>query len=314
MQRARATGPIGSAGRFPLAAALALCLTIAMPGAPAAQTGAAPEDRLDALLATMLRVAGLYRDSALEFVARERIDWYQPRRGRPPRRRATLSLDYFYVARDDASGVRLADFRTKPDDESGQPLDPLRSGLPGYLSRPYSWIFVFLPEQRSLYDFTYEGAGEALGRDAEVVAFEPRGPAFRKDLDDAFGRIWIDVETRTPLRVEAVRSDAVLGITYGAISAAWRSESDPEVYYPFHHITVEYGTEKNGLRFPSRAALGIGYERRSELGAAGYRDIALALREEGLTRPVALVRHRFTDYRFFRVRTEEEIVEIINDG
>ena len=211
----------------------------------------------DPLLETLGRMAALYRDSALAFVARERIVWPTRRRNSMVQdARRSLELDYFYVAEETPNGTRLADYRTERDDEEGVPLNLWEQRLPAYLVRPYSWVFVFLPGQRELFELVVEGEGKAEGRDAQIISFRPRESLYRPGVDDAFGRIWVDRETRAPLRVEAVRLGA--GTPGRPRRGFVLSGGGRGVLVELHLIDVEFGVEKNGLRFPSRGELTVG--------------------------------------------------------
>ena len=79
-------------------------------------------------------------------------------------------------------------------------------GLPIYLLRAYSWVFIFHEDKQALYRYTLSGEDRALHRPAWRVEFEPI-PPIQADYNDWFGAAWIDRETYQLLHVEAQRPE-----------------------------------------------------------------------------------------------------------
>lgn len=270
---------------------------------------AATQSELPQLLGMMARVAGLYRDAALSFTCQERATETRYRSWGRVASRKTYRFDYFYVFNDPAAALLeglepgLQDYRTyvKDDDPAAEPVrvDPGELGLAAHLQRAYSWVFVFLPGLRERLAFELEGRDRALGRDAWVVTFVPQGDP-SPDLDWV-GRAWIDRETYQLLRVDAASS--------GDFTAA-RIAGTAEVGRPylFTHVRTEFDFEKNGLRFPSDATLAATQLPLEEPTTGGYLKLARRLLDDGIPRQRQfLVQQKYRDYRFFSVRTEEEV-------
>lgn len=305
-------------------------------GRSAAQPLSGPPQlpELASLLDVMGRVAGLYRDNALSFTCVERITDTRYRVQNRVAQRTTHLFDYFYVfdeapasdlspdeevvaatetgaADVDASAAagtavgRLQDYRT----ERGQTGDGalrrvlLRDfGLPAYLERAYSWVFVFQPGLRDYFEFTLEGREEIDGRPAFVVRFDPRAP-YEAGQNDWFGRAWIDADRFQLLRVDAVQSqEALAALRAGGAVAA------PVGGYLFTWARVEFEQDTNGMRFPSRAMLFGAGVSLSEPIDESYRTKAAEMLDDGIDHDrLFRVEHRYSDYRFFSVRTATEI-------
>ncbi len=318
------------------------------------QSAAAPD--LEVLLDVMGRVAGLYRDYALSFTCLERIT--DTRYGIQDRvaRRTTHRFDYFYVFEvatapdpaptDDATVAagekvdppggavgHLQDYRTvrgPQEDGSAQRVELGDVGLPAYLERAYSWVFVFQPGLREHFDFALEGRDKIDGQAALVVRFDPR-PPYRPGLNDWFGRAWIDADRYQLLRVEAVQSQEALTMVQsgspiatgtdedaatrsvraaeiGVLGEPPPSEGRPEDGQLFAWAQVDFGQDTNGMRFPSRATLIGTAVRLEEMNDESYRDAVAEILRHGIARQrLFRVQHQYSDYRFFSVRTATEI-------
>ena len=304
-------------------------LPITARSAPSMLPSRSPQiPELGSLLDVMGRVAGLYRDNALSFTCVERITDTRYRVQNRVARRTTHLFDYFYVFDDvpapdalpvdDADAVnadaettprsqagRLQDYRTTrglQDDGAARRVLLGDLGLPAYLERAYSWIFVFQPGLRDYFEFALEGRDEIDGRPALVVRFDPRAP-YEAGRNDWFGRAWIDADRYQLLRVEAVQSQEVLAV----LRAAAVSES-PLGGYLFTWARVDFEQDTNGMRFPSRAMLiGAGVSM-TDLSDESYRAKASEMLNDGIDHDrLFRIEHRYSDYRFFSVRTATEI-------
>ncbi len=295
------------------------CVAAASCLAAAGSIAAGPQDAerpdLDTLLGIMGRVASLYRDSALSFTCVERVTDTHYRSQDRIGSRQTYNFDYFYVFHGDeeaaASGgtarAGLNDYRTfRGDDPYAEPVrvEPAELGVSAYQTRAYSSVFVFQPGVRDLHMFIHEPDGEALGRDAYVVAFEPLLP-YRPELSDWLGRVWIDKQTYQLLQVESVKSDEYLqALAQGPVEEGSR--------FLFAWTRVQFDEEKNGLRFPSEASLVGVVVDLPAAGEAGYRRTARRLLDRGVRMGrLFRVQQSYRDYRFFSVRTAIEVTERI---
>ncbi len=178
---------------------------------------------------------------------------------------------YTYVYTDEHG---LRDFRT-----ARRSNDVTAQAAHAGLLRAYSWIFLFERRRRPYYRFQILGEGKAQKRPALIIGFEPVEP-YRANVNEWAGEIWIDRESHQPLRVEA---DLVRELDGQA------KQGGKRLY------VTDFGYVKNGMRFPSRVTV-----RRSGIGLPD------------LSRRRAL---RFTqtydDYRFFGVRTSEEVYDFV---
>jgi len=272
------------------------------------------------ILDTLERLSELYADSALNFTCVEQITQTRFRSLDRIGARASHTFDYFYVFNtvDDVAASQgtlragLRDYRTEPGVAVGgeaDRIDPADLGL-AHLSRAYSWIFVFGREASPSYVFIQEPDDTALGRPAHVIGFEPRLP-IRMGLNDWSGRAWVDKETMQVLRVEAVTSAEYLESS--GQRAANRIEgglnvSTADDLYGFLRAEVEFGEEKNGLRFPSRSTLTGTLVRLEGGDYAAYRTASRELLERGIRMDRTFrVEQEYRDYRFFSVRTESDV-------
>jgi len=284
---------------------------------------ARPQELAD-VLQTLGRVSALYGDSALSFACVERISQTRFRSLDRIDTRTSHTFDYFYVFNTredvDASGgqlrVGLQDYRTRSGaaaDGTAEHINPADLGV-AHLSRAYSWVFIFGTEASPNFIFIQEPDGEALGRPAYLIGFEPRLP-IRPGLNDWSGRAWVDKETMQLLRVEAVTSAEFL--QSNARAAQLRAEGGLNMAmtddnYGFLHAEVEFGIDKNGLRFPSQALLTGTLVRLEQGDYAGYQEAARELLDRGIRMDRTFrVEQSYRDYRFFSVRTAIEVEERI---
>jgi len=272
-------------------AVLLLMGTLPALSASTAAASSPPDPILEGMLRRLNRVAKLYRDGALEFSCNETMTWSDP----GPRK---VRSSYMYVY-DDATGFH--DYRTRL--ENGRPVlvVPGSEGPDHFLQRAYSWAFVFgaIPNHR----FFLEGRETALGRAAYRIDFAPV-PPIKEGINDWYGNVWVDVETYQILKVEAVHDDqqaAYAGFQAELKRAEPAPPGAPERKFVFETVTTEFTVVKNGMRFPGKVTIA-----RSRYvfpgGGRGnpYREI-----------PLSLVTQTYDDYRFFGVRTEEEIRRIV---
>ncbi len=314
---------------------------------PLAGRQSKPEPELAVLLDVMGRVAGLYRDNALSFTCEERVTDTRYTVQNRVVQRTTYRFDYFYVFEEapgtnvtgatdptaagveapptDAVAGRLQDYRTgrdSQDDGAARRVELGDVGLPAYLERAYSWVFVFQPGLRELFDFELEGREQIDGQAAFVVRFDPRAP-YRPGLNDWFGRAWIDVDRYQLLRVEAVQSQEALaalraadtgpvGTRDAAVEAGAPAATSPEERPPegqlFSWARVDFEQDTNGMRFPSQATLIAAAVWLTPASEESYRAAAARILRDGIDHDrLFRVQHRYSDYRFFSVRTATEI-------
>jgi hypothetical protein len=126
-------------------------------------------------------------------------------------------------------------------------------------------------------------------------------------VNDWLGWFWIDTETSQILKVVAYQAESASDWVQ-LQSDLVRARYEADVFhrgYILEKVTVEFGVERNGMRFPSRVDIVL--ERYDLWGG----------RPEGNRRPKELARtvQNFTDYRFFEIKTAEEIGKhIAGDG
>jgi hypothetical protein len=274
---------------------VSLWLLAALVAAGAASLAAAEPDGADAgnLLRRLAGVARLYSDAALRFACDETIV------AEPG---GTHRFEYIYVY---GSDRKFRDYRTRPGSRSGREVDPAAAHLPRWLGQAYCWAFLFGEKRWSQFHYELRGDSEALGRPALLLRFEPVAP-IEKNVNDWYGTAWIDRESAQILRVEAETPDdhgqrtKFLRRLAGGPAATAGPESN---YFDFETVTTEFGFEKNGMRFPTEVTI-----ERSRYTVPGRRgrlfDRTIVYR----------VRQTYDDYRFFSVRTADEIRSILSGG
>jgi hypothetical protein len=277
---------------------VALVVTLAT---PAAGTEAEPD--LGALLERLARVAELYRDSALSFACEETIDWQSKgtwHEGESSWGRSSGRQKFAYVyVHDDTEGFR--NFRTQtgwmPDSSRTKEIRP---DAPLYLDNALLWIFAFREERQPLHRYRIAGTGDVLGRRAVQIEFEPI-PPIQYRVNDWHGTAWVDAETTQLLKVEAYSQED--HEEQARLQQLLARPDRRRVGYVRRHVT-EYASEKNGLRFPSRL------ETRGYRVTVGFDRGEPRLEEKLIHR----VDQTYRDYRFFSVRSEEEIGAFIAGG
>jgi hypothetical protein len=278
---------------LPLPIVLASVLVLLAQGglALAADT---PDPDLTPMLDRLGRVAWLYADVALHFSCRETITVDG---------RSAHHYDYIYTHDEDG---RFKDYRTRPGWHSGQEVDLADEHLPRWLGQAYSWVFIFRADRRERYRFAASDGGEVLGRPAVRLDFTPI-PPYEENVNDWWGTFFIDRDTSQILKVEASSLNDFLERARFADTLKALRESPPDtsasgyvepppLYFKFETIATVFGTEKNGMRFPSEVRIEL---RRYRV--PGHRG------RESDSELVYKVRQAYTNYRFFSVRTAGEI-------
>lgn len=287
-----------------LTSILLCCATFA---AVPAQTRDVPP--LSVLLQRLGRVAGLYRDNALRFTCDETITY----RGTGGKR--TYRLEYIYVYTEDdgladyrvfrrrAAGRRAAKDKRKrgaSSETTVSPADLDDLDLPNYLLRAYSWAFIFEASRRERYEYELEGQEKIAGNRAVRIRFEPL-PPFVEGVNEWFGTAWVDLQTYQLLRVEAM-----LLLDYRKQKRMERllREASPNVSYTtdeIRRVVTDFGLLENEMRFPSEVTF----------SASGY--VVSGRKRDSRLREVPLyqVRQTYDNYRFFGVRTREEVDGIV---
>jgi hypothetical protein len=255
-------------------------------------------------------VATLYRDHALQFACDETITETHYRPSGRIRNRTTHDLQYIYTVetpRNETDALntplasRLADYRTlRSENDHQNPSQEVRLedfDLAGFLLRSYSWAFIFDPTLQPAYTYTIVEETRTLGRPALVVAFEPTS-GLDISADRWIGKAWIDGETYQLLRVEAFRPADYRQLQ--EVERARRESDFRQERYLVKQVITEFSVEKNGMRFPSKVSV-IGREYYLD----GRAFVGFRWRERSAFR----VEQAYSNYQFFRVRTEADIRE-----
>jgi hypothetical protein len=259
---------------------------------------AAHQEALDRVLAGLDRIAGLYRDEALRFSCEEKIIHSRPS---SPSRFFKFEYVYEFSGR---SG--LLDFRvdSRTPHHAGKAPPPARLSehdLPYFVTRGYSFIFLFDRAHQSRHLYALGAATTVMGRPALAVRFEPVPPV-ESDVNDWFGTLWVDRESLQPLRVEAIKQaerDQEQAFR-AALASTGPLERPAKDGWIFARVEMEFTQEKNGMRFPGRiVTTGMQGKVRIRRG-----------RRVADERTLFTVTQLYTDYRFFGVKTREAIREI----
>jgi len=253
---------------------------------------AASDDALPQLLAQLDRVANLYRDTALKFSCVEKIIVTRPR-AQP----LFYEFEYIYEF---SKPSGLVDFRMdkRARHREGEAPSHARLSdydLPYFLTRGYSWIFLFDRAHQERHRYTVGAETRILGRPALPITLEPL-PPFEEDVNDWFGTLWVDAESLQPLRVEAMKRAE--HEKEKAFRDAMDSTDPPKAdYWDFARVQIEFTQEENGMRFPGKViSTGIQGTVRIRRGKRVAEESTLFT-----------VSQTYTNYRFFGVRTQEEI-------
>ena len=282
-----------------------------------------PQAGLEETLQQLANLSQLYRDTALRFTADETIVdiRYAKERNQwgiiwwPRPMRETYKFRYFYIfaiPTDGSSVERLDDYRNvldeKPADGNLQEVDLRELDLPAYITRAYSWVFLFQESLQKRFRYEFVGQQKALGRKAAMISFEPL-PPFEKGLNEWFGKAWVDLETAQLLKVESIHQRHQA--TMGRLEESENTDELPSDTLVVHLLT-EFGEEKNGMRFPSKVNI-VGTEYWTPEPTRTVAQLELNNPLWATASIVFRVNQTYKNYRFFSVRTEEEIRRISTD-
>jgi hypothetical protein len=283
--------------------AVPMFLVLAGTTMPADSPGANPP--LSTLLERLDRVAGLYRSGALDFTCVETVDY--PNRNRD-------KYDYIYKVTD---GV-LEDHHVLRGLGKGSELRDWPKGVPDGIGRPSLWTGVFMEVRQAYNHYEIVGHAVVLGRPTILVSFEPLPGKIIHQVNDWIGTAWIDEATFQIVKIvafEARQHARYLNLLDQYEQAgrkyeeavAHHGKNDPKPEKPklreFEMTTYStlFGYVRNGMRFPTE----VRTERRAYL-VPGDR-----IEDPRAGHRMFLVLQSFDKYRFFSVRTAEEVTEIV---
>ena len=141
----------------------------------------------------------------------------------------------------------------------------------------YGPIGLLAQEEQSLYNYSLLNDEIIKGREAFVIDIRPKKPSSAKPV---YGKVWVDKKDASILKM-SIEAESLAG--YERISADYESRG----IKPMISIEIEYGFEKNGLRFPSHITLKEAYSDPKE-GEAKMSEM----------------RVDYGKYKFFKVGTE----------
>ncbi|HXV76911.1 MAG TPA: hypothetical protein VD788_11410 [Candidatus Polarisedimenticolaceae bacterium] len=263
--------------------------SLAIRGQPTGEPAPVETQReLARILERLANVAELYLDNVLRFTCDETIHFTG--RGAPVVHR----FQYLYrYSEDDAS---LRDFRRTRSGKTA--LGSLAGfGLPAYLERAYSWVFIFLREVQPRYRFRLDGEDDVLGRPGHRVSFAAI-PPYEPGVNDWFGTAWVDRDGYQLLVVEAWRLDdrharRLIEREATVERGEGKASFETSIY------RTEFDMVKNGMRFPGRVTI----ERTAHRFQGGSTRARVV--------PLWRVDQIYKRYRFFGVRTEQEIQRLV---
>ena len=261
---------------------------------------------LSMLLERLDRVAGLYRSGALGFTCVESIKVNGRRQGK---------YDYIYKVTDG----KMEDHHISRELGKGSQLLRQPKGVPDGIARPSLWTGVFDEVRQPYNRYRIAGREVVLGRSTLRVTFEPApGKPIVEEVNNWIGSAWVDAETFQIIKVVAIearrradyrelleRYEQDLRRYEEARDRRGKGDPKPEEPQPFRFEMTTYsslfGYVKNGMRFPTE----VRTERRRYLvpdediddPEAGYRKF--------------LVLQTFDKYRFFGVRSEEQVTGVV---
>lgn len=255
---------------------------------------------LEEILARLDRLSELYRDQALQFACDERLTYVNA-----TNEREVHDFEYIYVY-DEARG--FLDYRTLPRAglKKGEPpaeIDPAVYTLPFFVRRAYSWIFIFERGKRGMYHYTLEGDETVRGRRASRVRFEPV-PPYQHDLNDWIGTAWVDQDDHQIVRIEAQKEDqrATKVAFERLLSGADPIEDQAGKTYSFSEVVTDFKVQKSGLAFPDAIVM-----TRTRCAARPDRHGI-----KSTCWPAYSVTQKYSNYRFFAIRTREEIRDFLS--
>jgi hypothetical protein len=286
---------------------------------------AAPGDgvELDDVLSRLDRVAMLYRSNALRFACEETIvhleyiyvhteergleDYRVPLEVAEKSRRAAEKQEKKKKKRNQKGKKKEKKKQSEKTDEepldlSAQAADLSEYGLPTYLRRAFSWIFLFEKSHQSYYRYELGETDTVLERPAIQVRFEPLQPFYR-GVNDWFGTAWVDAETFQILRVEAwdLLEYRKQQRFERSLEEASRSPKRTRSSHTVMRVVTEYEVIKNGMRFPSEVnSRNSRYVVWSKKGNSGFQDNQLYS-----------LKQSYDNYRFFGVQMTAEIDRVL---
>jgi len=182
---------------------------------------------------------------------------------------------------------------------------PEEFGIGMFLKNAYLFTQLFSERRQPFYRYSVEGEERVLGRPATRLFLAPESPMQPK-VNEWLGRFWIDTETSQILKVEAYEAESAtdwVSLQSDLVHARYAAEVFYREYV-LEKVTVEFDVERNGMRFPSRVDIVL--ERYELLGGRPERNRK--------PRKLARTKQNFTNYRFFEIKTAEEISKHIEGG
>ena len=298
------TGP--RKGAAPSTVVCALCAALSVLPAVPAQEKARPapdtpearalrqeQVKLKELLALLARHSEKYSAALLLFVCEETLIRSEFD-GSSGRRQSEDARKYDYVLDRGPSGEVVERRRPLGARGVGSPVDP-----PAKVPEPFLWSLLFTPRYQRLYNFRLAGQEVAHFRLATVIEFDAILPFVDgSQITQWSGRAYVDSETLDLLRIDAEPSGQQLRLDAALddYRRAPRFIGIPLRRRPrAHQHQVQFDYERESLRLPSLAIT------RHYVTADGeVRNLK------------SQVMQIFSDYRFFRVETDEALKEIRN--
>ena len=279
----------------------ALCVLILMSfgafGLHAGEAEPSTEDdaELGRILSRLDEVARRYRDEALRFSCEEKVIY-----ARPGKTSLFFSFEYIYEFSESAG---LLDYRVDTRSSHRGDKTPPRArlseyNLPYYLTRGYSWVFLFDQAHQPRHRYSLGKQTVMMGRRALPISFAPV-PPIENDFNDWFGTLWIDSVSLLPLRVEAIKS--IEREKEQAFQAALVStepiRGDAKNGWIFARVSTDFTHEVNSMRFPGKT-IATGTQARVRIRKG---------RRVPDEQPLFSVTQIYTGYRFFGVKLKEVI-------
>ncbi len=292
--------------RAACAALVCLSQTAFEGDAPAAQSAGAPPRRppppaaealrqeraeLEKLLRALGEHSERYQQGLLRFVCEETLilSEFDTGSGRRQKERAER---YDYLLARSRSG-RIVERRRKLDERGPGAWASVSLEQP----EPYLWSLLFSPHYQRLFNYRLAGQEVVRFRLATVIEFDAILPFVDgSEVTQWAGRAYVDAESLDLLRIEAEPSGQQIRLDAAAqeYHQAFRIIGVPLKRRPRVHLhEVDFDYERDGLRLPS-----LSITRRYTSTDAVQRS----LKSQAM--------QIFTDYRLFRVETDEKLKEI----
>ena len=267
---------------------LGLCTAFAAAAPPASPS-------LKQVLAGLDRTSYLYLDTALRFSCTETVVEWEI--GKPRIHR----FEYLFVY-DQSRGFQ--DYRMVVSKGERQPANPTALGVRLFLERPYMWVLVFNRTRQNKYVYQLLGAEKVDGISTIRLRFEPI-PPFKESINDWYGTAWVDPSTFQIVRVEAMKTKDVeeqehLEQDRQSVNAS--PGEGPARSYRIEQVSTDFTVLKNGMRFPGKVKIvsTLNYlpKNRQDPGP--------------IEASKAHSTQTYTKYRFYGVRTFEEVQKILS--